>query len=62
MTYKYSVRIDVTKTLCGTYKPYNVTFTSDVLLSDRDIRKEAINRVPKEYISFGQMYKSVTEV
>ena len=59
--YKYNVTLDVAKEINTPYSKHPVTFLSPVLLSDRDIRRQAINRTPEEYISFGWFTKIVEE-
>lgn len=59
--YKYNVNLDVAKDLNSSYENYFVSFKSPVLLSDRDIRQQAINLVPDQYISFGWFTRTVEQ-
>lgn len=51
--YLYKVKLQVSDTLEGTYEYIPVSFKSYSVLSDKDIRLQAINRTPEKYISYG---------
>jgi len=51
--YLYNVKLQVSDSLDGSYYYTPVSFKSYNVLSDKDIRLQAINRIPEEYTSYG---------
>lgn len=51
--YLYNVKLQVSDSLDGSYYYIPVSFKSYSILSDKDIRLQAINRTPEKYVSYG---------